>query len=94
MQTERPDFARVYEMYRHSVRAYAARLIGEEDADDVAQEVFVKVQRALDTLEDPARLSAWIHVVTLNAVRDAAPGPRPSPRSPRRSRECGRTPAA
>jgi DNA-directed RNA polymerase specialized sigma24 family protein len=35
------------------VVAYAAQLLGREEADDVALEVFLKVGRSLDTLEDP-----------------------------------------
>lgn len=67
-----PDFARIYDAYHAKVRSYAAKLVGRDDAADVAQEVFVKVSRALDTLADPARLASWIHAITLNTVRDAA----------------------
>lgn len=71
MSAERPDFARIYETYHGPVRAYAARLIGRDEAEDVTQEVFVKIERSLATLEDPARLSSWVYAITLNAVRDA-----------------------
>jgi len=70
------DFARIYDAYHAKVRAYAAKLIGRDDADDIAQEVFLKVSRALDTLADPARLSPWIYSITLNTVRDTAAGAR------------------
>jgi RNA polymerase sigma-70 factor (ECF subfamily) len=75
------EFARIYDAYYAKVRAYAARLTGRDDADDVAQEVFLKVSRALDTLADTARLSSWIHAITLNAVRDRvrASASRPAP---------------
>lgn len=66
------DFARIYDAYHAKVRAYAAKLVGHDDADDIAQEVFLKVSRALDTLADPARLSSWIYAITLNTVRDSA----------------------
>jgi RNA polymerase sigma-70 factor (ECF subfamily) len=69
---ERTDFAGVYDAYQTTVRAYASRLVGRQDADDVVQEVFLKVSRSLDTLADPARLSAWIYSITLNTVRDLA----------------------
>jgi RNA polymerase sigma-70 factor (ECF subfamily) len=39
-------------------------------ADDIRQDVFVKIQRRLDQLEDPARLEGWIHLITRNAVID------------------------
>jgi len=66
------DFERIYGAYHGKVRAYAAKLFGNEDADDICQEVFAKVHRSAASLADPAKLSAWIHAVTLNTVRDAA----------------------
>ena len=68
----RPDFAGIYDAYHAKVLAYATKLVGPTDADDLAQEVFVKVSHALDTLADPARLASWIYAITLNTVRDAA----------------------
>lgn len=66
-----PDFSTIYETYYGRVVAYATRLIGREQAEDVAQEVFVKVRRSLDTLADGSKASPWIYTITLNAVRDA-----------------------
>jgi RNA polymerase sigma-70 factor (ECF subfamily) len=68
----RPRFEQIYDAYHGKVRAYAAKLFGDEEADDICQEVFVKVHRSLDSLADPAKLPAWIHTITLNTVRDAA----------------------
>jgi RNA polymerase sigma-70 factor (ECF subfamily) len=67
-----PDLVRIYDAYHGKVVAYAAKLLGRDEADDVAQEVFVKVGRSLKTLADPSKLTSWIYAITLNAVRDAA----------------------
>jgi len=67
-----PDFSRIYEAYHGKVRAYASRLIGAGEADDVAQEVFIRVRRSLETLTEPSKLGSWIWAITVNAVRDAA----------------------
>ena len=67
-----PTLQRIYETYHDKVLGYAAKLIGRDDADDVTQEVFIKIGRSLDTLKDPARLTSWIYAITLNAVRDTA----------------------
>lgn len=67
-----PDLSRIYEAYHGRVVAYAAKYLGRDDADDVAQEVFVKIGRSLGTLEDPSKLTSWIYAITLNTVRDAA----------------------
>ncbi len=66
------DLTRIYEAYHDRVVAYAARLLGPDAADDVAQEVFVKVGRSLQQLEDLSKLTSWIYAITLNTVRDAA----------------------
>ena len=67
-----PDFSRIYEAFHDRVVSYAASLIGRDEADDVAQEVFVKIGRSLGTLEDPAKLTSWIYAITINTVRDMA----------------------
>jgi RNA polymerase sigma-70 factor, ECF subfamily len=67
-----PDFSRIYDTYYGKVRAYAASLLRSDEADDVTQEVFVKVGRSLETLADPSKLGSWIYAITLNTVRDAA----------------------
>ena len=67
-----PRLSRIYEAYHGKVLAYAAKLLGRDDADDVAQEVFVKIGRSLGTLADPSKLTSWIYAITLNTVRDAA----------------------
>lgn len=66
-----PDFSRIYEAYHGKVVAYATKLLGRDEADDVAQEVFLKIRRSLGTLADPAKLTSWIYAITLNTVRDA-----------------------
>lgn len=90
------DFAHVYEAYHGEVLAYAARLVGRDDAADVAQEVFLKVSRSLDTLADPERLSSWIHAITLNTARDKARAraARPPRSTPRPGSPAPPTPAA
>jgi RNA polymerase sigma-70 factor (ECF subfamily) len=71
-ETVLPDFSQVYETYHGKVRAWASKLIGEGEADDVAQEVFVKISRFLESLDEPSKLSSWVYAITLNTVRDAA----------------------
>jgi RNA polymerase sigma-70 factor (ECF subfamily) len=67
-----PDLSRIYDAYHGKVVAYAAHLLGRDEAEVVAQEVFVKVGRSLETLADPSKLTSWIYAITLNTVRDTA----------------------
>jgi RNA polymerase sigma-70 factor (ECF subfamily) len=68
----RPDLSEIYQAYHGKVLAYAAKLLGRDDAGDVAQEVFLKIGRSLETLTDPSKLASWIYAITLNTVRDLA----------------------
>ena len=67
-----PDLAQIYETHHRRVVAYAAKLLGRDRAEDIAQEVFLKVGRSLGTLSDHTKLTPWIYAITLNTVRDHA----------------------
>ncbi len=67
-----PPLSEIYERYHRRVVAYAAKLLGSDSAEDIAQEVFLKVGRSLGTLSDDAKLTSWIYAITINAVRDHA----------------------
>jgi len=54
------------------VAACATKFLGPADADDVAQEAFIKIDRSLGTLAEPAKLGAWVYAITLNTIRDFA----------------------
>ena len=72
MSDNPPVLSEIYESYHRKVVAYAAKLLGMDQAEDIAQEVFVKVLRSLGTLSDGAKLTSWIYAITLNTVRDRA----------------------
>jgi len=58
---------------RHEARVYrlALHLLGDPAAaEEAAQEAFVRLYRALDGLRGEARLSTWLHRVTVNLCRD------------------------
>ncbi len=56
-----------------AVYAHALRFFGDPTtAEDVAQEVWIKVYRSLATFDERARFSTWLHRVTRNACLDAA----------------------
>jgi RNA polymerase sigma-70 factor (ECF subfamily) len=51
----------------------AYRLVGNrEAAEDIAQEVFLKVHRAADRIDPARNARPWVTTITYNAVRDAA----------------------
>jgi RNA polymerase sigma-70 factor (ECF subfamily) len=58
-------------MFRPVVHGIALAHVGPADADDVTQEVFVRVLQALPTLRDPAAFPGWIAGTARNAALDA-----------------------
>jgi RNA polymerase sigma-70 factor (ECF subfamily) len=74
-QRELPHETRAFELlvkaYQGRVYTLAYRLLGNrQDAEDLAQEVFLKVFRSLQQLDDPQACTAWITRITTNACLD------------------------
>ena len=52
------------------VRRYLARLVGPTDAEDLAQDVFEKEQRAIGTFRGDSRVLTWLYRVATNVAID------------------------
>lgn len=70
-----PDDTRAFErlvtQYKGRVFATAYRLMGNpQEAEDIAQEVFLKIYRSIKTLDEPATLTSWIYRITVNLCFD------------------------
>jgi RNA polymerase sigma-70 factor (ECF subfamily) len=64
--------------YEKLVLMTALRLMGNlPDAQDVSQEVFLKLYRNLRKLDGAARIPGWLYRVTVNACRDLQRRKRP-----------------
>jgi RNA polymerase sigma-70 factor (ECF subfamily) len=46
------------------------RVANEEDAEDILQEVFIKINNNLKNLEDEKKIHAWIYTITRNTIID------------------------
>lgn len=71
MRAGRPDEAlgRLVPAYRRRVFGLAYSILGDRAAaEDVAQEVFVKVWQAFGSYDGRARLSTWIYAITRNTA--------------------------
>ncbi|MGH9932999.1 MAG: RNA polymerase sigma factor [Pyrinomonadaceae bacterium] len=70
-----PDDTRAFEAlvskYKQNVFATAYRLLGNRsEAEDAAQEVFLKIYRAIKDLAEPATLTTWIYRITARTCFD------------------------
>lgn len=75
-QQSAPEDTRAFEqlvaLYKDRVFATAYRLMGNrQDAEDQAQEVFLKIYRNIKGLDDPATVTSWIYRITTNTCFDA-----------------------
>jgi RNA polymerase sigma-70 factor, ECF subfamily len=72
-------FEALIRTHERSVFRLAWRLLGNvDDAADVAQEVFLKLYRNLDTLHEERDIGPWLYRVTVNAAHDVLRKRRPS----------------
>lgn len=64
-------FQALVERHRTMVYRVAFQFAGNHhDAEDIAQDVFIKVYRALDTFRHDAQLSSWLYRIVMNACID------------------------
>src|SRR5213078_4528202 len=58
----------LYHQFKRRVFGMAHRIVGPNDAEEVAQEVFVRVYRGLASFRGDSALSTWIYRLTVNAA--------------------------
>lgn len=64
-------FNRLVLRHKDKVHSLCFRLLGRnDDALDVAQEVFVRVYQGLSKFRGEAKFSTWLYTITLNACRN------------------------
>jgi RNA polymerase sigma-70 factor (ECF subfamily) len=70
ISVDQRDIDKVYQEYYPKILAYLKRIVGESEAEDAAQEVFVRIGRSLDGFRGESRLSTWIYRIATNAAMD------------------------
>lgn len=75
-------FEQLVARYKERVFATAYRLMGNrQEAEDQAQEVFIKIYRGIGQLDEPATLTSWIYRITTNTCFDALSKQKRRPRT-------------
>ncbi len=64
------DFQEIYTEFQPRILHYLSRMMGPEEAEDVTQEVFEKVNRSLDGFRGQSKLSTWIYRIATNTAID------------------------
>jgi RNA polymerase sigma-70 factor (ECF subfamily) len=75
MSSERPDarqldFQALYDEFQPRIRRYLSRLVGTSEAEDLTQEVFAKVSRALPGFRGNSKVSTWLYRIATNTAYD------------------------
>ena len=75
MNHEKLEFQEIHDTFRPKIHRYLTRFVGEHEAEDLTQEVFVKVSQALKTFRSESQLSTWIYRIATNAALDRLRSP-------------------
>jgi RNA polymerase sigma-70 factor (ECF subfamily) len=61
----------LWQLVHDGLRAFIAKRVNDHGhVDDILQEVFVRVHRQIDSVNDPSRIVSWIYQITRNAIID------------------------
>jgi len=63
-------FNDIYNEYHDKLLRYLQRMVGPNDAEDVTQEVFVKIDKGLNEFKGQSSLSTWVYRIATNAALD------------------------
>jgi len=67
---EQIDFTEVYKEFYTKINRYISRMAGPDEADDIAQEVFEKINKKLEEFRGKSKLSTWIYRIATNTTID------------------------
>jgi RNA polymerase sigma-70 factor, ECF subfamily len=69
------EFKEIYQEFHPKIHRYLARMLGDQAAEDIAQEVFAKVSRSLDSFNGISKISTWIYRIATNTGLDKLRSP-------------------
>jgi RNA polymerase sigma-70 factor (ECF subfamily) len=69
------DFQAIYAEFQPRILRYVTNMVGDTDAEDLTQEIFIKVNKALPTFHGDSSLSTWLYRVATNAALDRLRSP-------------------
>ncbi|MHC4529684.1 MAG: RNA polymerase sigma factor, partial [Planctomycetota bacterium] len=70
MQRDTLEFSVVYNEFYEKILRYMERMVGKDQAEDLTQEVFIKVNKGLEVFEGKSKLSTWIYRIATNTALD------------------------
>lgn len=75
MAEKQLEFKVIYDSFQPKIFRYLAKLVNVHEAEDLAQEVFVRVSRGLPDFRGDSQLSTWIYRIATNVAMDRLRSP-------------------
>ncbi len=75
MNSDELEFNRIFKEYQPKILRYLTRLTGRYEAEDLSQEVFIKVESGLKNFRGESKLSTWIYRIATNTAVDRMRSP-------------------
>jgi RNA polymerase sigma-70 factor (ECF subfamily) len=74
-------FQEIVERYKKKIYYIAYDIVGDfHEAEDISQEVFIKMYRALDRFRKDAKMSSWLYQIAVNTSIDSLRKRKAKPR--------------
>jgi len=70
MGTTGVDFSEIYEDFHEKISRYLERLVGKNHAEDLTQEVFLKISKGLENFRAQSSISTWVYRIATNVALD------------------------
>jgi RNA polymerase sigma-70 factor (ECF subfamily) len=68
--TDEYNFDEIYDTFWPKIHIYVVRMVGENEADDLTQEIFIKVGKSVESFRNESELYTWIYSIATNTVID------------------------
>ena len=69
LQGDRQAYARMVDKHKHMVFTVALRIVrNREDAEEIAQDAFIKAFQSLETFKQESKFSTWLYKIAYNAA--------------------------
>ena len=75
MNASELEFQEIYNDFQSKILRYMSRMVGDIDAEDLTQEVFVKAHRTLKDFKGESKLSTWLYRIATNTALDKLRSP-------------------
>ena len=74
MQGGTAEFDRIYAEHHARILRYLTRMVGAQDAEDLAQEVFIRAAKAYDGFRHEAKIETWLYRIATHVAVDRLRG--------------------